>query len=137
MSVLVRDAAFDALRDALRRGCDDADTTDAVLAALGIPADATTDDVRAGLWLLGFAAQMNDCGIQWDNDGTGLSFVAGCSEPGPLFGTGARGDTPAAAVVALAAKLDEAARDGECSRCDGAGCVACDARLLPDSEVEP
>ena len=42
----------------------------------------------------------------------------------------------------LSTATDEAARDDvECQRCasdpaDGLGCVACDARLLPDSDKE-
>ena len=81
-----------------RRQASDEETVDAVLAALGIPPDTTTDTIHAGLWLLAHA------------DGVHVSrrpsraWVARDRDRYWVRGVGA---SPAAAVNALAAKLED------------------------------
>ena len=38
------------------------------------------------------------------------------------------------AIIALRAAIEQAQGDGVCRHCNGAGCVACDARHLPEQE---
>jgi hypothetical protein len=75
----------------------------AVLAALGIPADATVDDVRAGLALFRLVAADHDLHVWAMAEG---GYVVQAQPPvGRLVS--APGASPAAAVNALAAKLEE------------------------------
>lgn len=96
----------------------------------------TSDDIKAALLLL--------ANLDWRVQRT---YLGAESEYQAWHRTAlpsviARGGSPAAAVLALAAKFEESARDdAECRRCasdpaDGLGCVACDARLLPDSDKD-
>ena len=75
---------------------------DAVLAALGIPPDTTTDDLRAGLAVLRMA---EDSLSIWPTsvDARTRGYHEYVAEAGDEIAGGA---SPAAAVLALAAKLD-------------------------------
>ncbi len=76
---------------------------DAVLSALGIPPDTTTDDVRAGLAVLRMA---EDSLSIWPTsaDARARGYHEYVAEAGDEIAGGA---SPAAAVLALAAKLEE------------------------------
>lgn len=100
-----RDAVKRGLLDAFRGAWTDSEyeatfgpAADAVLAVLGIPPDTTTDTIHAGLWLLAHA------------DGVHVSrrpsraWVARDRDRYWVRGVGA---SPAAAVLALAAKLED------------------------------
>jgi hypothetical protein len=77
--------------------------TDAVLAVLGIPPDTTVDDVRAGLALFRLVAADHDLHVWAMAEG---GYVVQAQPPvGRLVS--APGASPAAAVNALAAKLEE------------------------------
>lgn len=76
---------------------------DAILAALGIPPDTTTDEVRAGLAALRMA---EDSLSIWptSHDARTRGYHEYVAEAGDEI---AGGTSPAAAVLALAAKLEE------------------------------
>jgi len=78
---------------------------DAILAALGIPPDATTDDVRAGLAALRIAEQHGVSVWPTAHDARARGFHAYVAEADREDVAG--GASPAAAVLALANKLEE------------------------------
>ena len=103
-----RDAAISALRGVFGPPCKwmgddlDHDAIDAVLAALGIPPDTTTDEVRAGLAALRIA---EDSLSIWPTsvDARTRGYHEYVAEAGDEIAGGA---SPAAAVNALAARLE-------------------------------
>lgn len=125
----------DAEQDDITHRGGSADGRDAITDDAAIVAP-TSDDIKAALLLL--------ANLDWRVQRT---YLGAESEYQAWHRTAlpsviARGGSPAAAVLALAAKFEESARDdAECRRCasdpaDGLGCVACDARLLPDSDKD-
>ena len=96
----VRDVAFERFVE-----WDDSHTlADAVLAALGIDPDTPVDDVKAGLIALSIAAEGPSICVYSNGSlpGRNDAYVAGTSCDRDAFGP-----TPAAAVLALAARLEE------------------------------
>ena len=112
--------ARDAVRDALDRDVPYLGSggreqrVENVLAALGIPPDATTDEVRAGLALVESFRAI----FKWsDGSGPGRNFVKvtydDATREWVAYTSGAHGfawgTSPAAAVIALEGKLNEEA----------------------------
>ena len=77
---------------------------DAVLAVLGIPPDTTTDEVRAGLAALRIAEEYGVSVWPTAHDARARGYHAYVAAPDHEAAGGA---SPAAAVNALAAKLEE------------------------------
>lgn len=77
---------------------------DAVLAVLGIPPDATTDDIRAGLYVLS-RIENGGCSSWQRPDGSWTVWFE--PEDGDCDGDITHGASPAAAVLAPKAKLEE------------------------------
>lgn len=89
---------------------------DAVLSALGIPPDTTTDEVRAGLAVLRILAMLADEVEEhyvhpWSGIRPGHEAIYGIEiVVAEEVDTSAVGASPAAAVLALAAKLGDGDR---------------------------
>ncbi len=115
-----RDAVKRGLLDAFRGAWTDSEyeatfgpAADAVLAALGIPPDTTTDEIRAGLAALRILAMLADEVEEhyvhpWSGIRPGHEAIYGIEiVVAEEVDTSAVGASPAAAVLALAAKLEE------------------------------
>lgn len=99
IDVAIMTTARDAVMDAYRPCTISSPHAAAVLAALGIPPDATVDDIRAGLTLIRLVER------GWTEGGPSLykpgSYVVSHAP------TWVYEPSPAAAVLALAARLEE------------------------------
>lgn len=103
-----RDAIIDAVCANRRTTCSSPcrvclGEADAVLAVLGIPPDTTTDTIRAGLAALRIAKSATLVLIGTYTEGS----AAGTGWAEADFGDRIEGASPAAAVLALAAKVEE------------------------------